>query len=204
MGQETLLAEVRAKRVKTLLEYGADPYATCLQRSTISKKLKGLVGSVITISEPDDSLIPKGYVQSAILHDLVEDSRIVGPFFKLRNLDIDRRDLKGKTLLLSACSSVKGPDTLIEIPPSSVEEPPDVYEAKALWETSGADFTARDDAGRGLLHVAARKTTKTFQELTDRGLDPMVDDENKQTPLDVAAACEKKKILALFARKKEE
>ncbi|KAI0516756.1 ankyrin repeat-containing domain protein [Xylaria bambusicola] len=384
--KESVLKEVRAKMTETLLEYGADPFATCLQRATVSKNVEGIGGSV-TVWDSNESHIPRGYVQSTILHDLVEHSRIVEPFLKLTNLDIDRRDPKGRTLLLSACSSFSGPDTLIKIPPSSVEDPPmagqsilkyllsrgadplarddqgrnalhlmfddtiqtwrpedhsyddslsymaskypslvnqkdklgntplhlalhfatmrpkfmkvvtlllqsgadplltdgdgnstlhiiagrlrnaefrqlfqdmlgrgcninsrnirgetplfsyyssnsdnfdpeysesDEFdsdegdsweppnvsnakaEARALWEASGADFTTRDDAGRGLLHLAARKTTKTFLELMNRGLDPMMDDENKQTPLDVAAACEKKKILALFARKKEE
>ncbi|RWA09204.1 hypothetical protein EKO27_g5912 [Xylaria grammica] len=365
--EEQAFLRIRKNMVETLLEYGADPFATCLQRSIVSENVKGPEDSNATVSESNDSPLPKGYVRSTILHDLIEESRLVEPFLRITNLDVDFRDSKGKTLLLSACSSVMGPDASVEIASSSVEDtsianqsilryllskgadpfardnqdrnalhqmssgvaqysyfknysrhnsllymankyptlmkqkdklgntplhlalrvagerpklteavmlllqagadplvvdgegnsglhiiasrlhmaelrqlfrdllsrgcdingrnirgetpifayyylchpdprytkPTYEIEVNAIWEDSGADFSVRDNTGRGLLHVAARGNARRFQELMDKGLDPKMDDENKQTPLDVAAACGRKDVLALFAKEKE-
>ncbi|GAP93143.1 putative ankyrin repeat protein [Rosellinia necatrix] len=376
--KKAVLQQSRAKMVEMLLAHGADPFATFLQRTTTRRSPTKWEESNTSTPESDSSPlnsppVPKGYVRSTILHDLVESGLPVEPFLKQANIDVNHRDPSGKTLLLSACTSKKGPDVLIEIPPSGApsssaatsqtllqhllsrgadplardnqgrnalhqvfecatqhyylgpswkdalahmadtypalvnqrdrrggtplhaalryaaagsggqetaagpartllragadplltdgegnsglhliapdlrgadvrglfaellgrgcavdarnargETPlfvsrfshhaphPDdadgVREDRAratLWEAAGADFHTRDGAGRGLLHVAARGKAARFQELMQRGLDPMLEDDDKQTPLDVAAACGNKDVLALFARKKE-
>ncbi|KAI0103902.1 ankyrin repeat-containing domain protein [Nemania sp. FL0031] len=366
-GEQAALEIVRAKMVEALLAHGADPFATFIQPSKFNQNPEDSEDSTTSVSY--FSILPHGaphiperYMESSILHDHIKDSILVEPFLKLANLNVDRRDPQGETLLLSACSSEKGPDALIEIPSPGVEnsstasqsilryllsrgadplasdnqgrnalhkifegvvwnlyrqpkfhdslsymastyptlvnqrnklgrtplhlalqlvaltfenieavttlllagadplltdgegnsslhiiscslytdetcelfthllrrgcaincrnirgetplfssmfsnqipepEDPVALKHKALWQDSGADFGTRDNTGRGLLHVAARGKAFRFQELMQMGLDPMMEDKNKQTPLDVAAACENKDVLALFARK---
>ncbi|KAI0425667.1 ankyrin repeat-containing domain protein [Xylaria sp. FL1042] len=370
--QQAALEIVRAKMVETLLAHGADPFTKFLQsqifpRSPEDREDSAVSVSYFSISPHREPHVPEGYVESSVLHDLIKDSITVDPFFNMADLAIDRRDPRGETLLLSACRSRKGPDTLIGILPPGLEKPstasqsilryllsrgadplasdsrgrnalhqifegivwnlyhkPEFHdslsymastyptlvnqkdklgrtplhlalqlvavtfenievvttllqagadplltdgegnsslhiiscslktdeirelftdllrrgcaingrnirgetpllssivshclipnsrnrderrgglEQKALWKASGADFRTRDNAGRGLLHAAARGEAFRFQELMQMGLDPMMEDENKQSPVDVAAACENKDVLALFARK---
>jgi ankyrin repeat protein len=83
-----------------------------------------------------------------------------------------------------------------------------------LFEESGADFFAQNNAGSSLLHLLASKkegggySTETpynvvrrFQILMSRGLDPMMEDARQRTSLDVAAVCGSEHIIKLFARK---
>lgn len=104
-----------------------------------------------------------------------------------------------------------------------VLEPKSATEALLWFEQSGADLFARDNSGRGLLHIAAKETEEPtqndrlarirrsfgdmqsvepsiarFQALLSRGLDPMMEDAQKRTALDIAAACGKKSVLGLF------
>ncbi|KAI0467992.1 ankyrin repeat-containing domain protein [Xylaria cf. heliscus] len=367
--EQAILEIVRTKIVEMLLAHGADPFATFIQPQRFNYNPEDSEDSIVSVLyfsiSPHRQLhVPDGYIESSILHDLIKDSISVEPFLKLADLDVDRRDPhQGETLLLSACSSGKGPDTLIEISLPDIENPfianqsilryllsrgadplvsdnqgrnalhkifegvvrnlyrqpkfhdslsyitstyPTLINQKdklgrtplhlalqlvavtdeniaavtmllkagadplltdgdgnsslhimschlytgelrdlfrdllrrgcaingrnihgqtplfssmfgnvvpdpdggwndlqqmALWKESGADFGTRDNTGRGLLHIAARGDPARFQELMQAGLDPMMDDENKQTPLDVAAACDNKDVLALFARK---
>ncbi|KAK3328716.1 ankyrin repeat-containing domain protein [Apodospora peruviana] len=72
-----------------------------------------------------------------------------------------------------------------------------------LFEDAGADVAVRDDKGRTLLHVAAggeHSGALMFGTLLEHGLDPMIQDDKELTSLDVAAACGKEKILALFEK----
>ncbi|KAI1311251.1 ankyrin repeat-containing domain protein [Xylaria venustula] len=370
--ERAALEIVRAKMVETLLAHGADPFAISQPREfygSLEDEWDDPAHSVSYFSIPPHSEphVSEGYVKSSVLHELIQESALVEPFLKLVDLDVDRRDPRGKTLLLSACSSRNGPDALVEIPHPGVErssianrsilryllskgadplasdhqgrnalhqifegvvwnsvgrskfhdslsymastypklinqkdklgraplhlalqlvaityenigvvttllqagadplltdsegntslhilssclltdeirelftdllrrgcaingrnvhgetplfssmfshckianhEDPDgpqwALGKNAFWKTVGADFGIQDNAGRSLLHVAARGKAVRFQELVQMGLDPMMEDENKQTPLDVAAACENKDVLALFARK---
>lgn len=84
----------------------------------------------------------------------------------------------------------------------------------------GADFFALNNAGASLLHVVAgrnicndrfypgdemkapmEKHVRWFKFLTDMGLDPMLEDSQQRTSLDVAAACGNEYILKLFKKK---
>ncbi|KAJ3577241.1 hypothetical protein NPX13_g3327 [Xylaria arbuscula] len=366
--EEPTFLKIRTDMVEILLEYGADPFGTCLQRSTTSENIQEPETLSVNISESNEPPLPKGCVQSTILHDLVEKGRLVEPLLRITNLKLDFRDSKGKTLLLSACSSIMGPDAVVRIAPSSTEDTsiasqsilryllskgsdpfardnlgrnalhqmfsdatahsyiedysnssslvylaamyptlinqrdrlgntplhlalhfagngpksmnavmllfqvganpllldgegnsalhiiashlylaevrqlfrdllsrgcdingrnirgetpifmyyafchqdplytksPYETEVQAMWEASGANFRVCDNSRRGLLHIAARSSARRFQELMDKGLDPKMDDENKHTPLDVAAACGRKDVLALFATEKSD
>ncbi|EED14566.1 ankyrin repeat-containing protein, putative [Talaromyces stipitatus ATCC 10500] len=85
----------------------------------------------------------------------------------------------------------------------------------------GVDFFARDNAGSSLLHVLARRKLNSsrfvhfeeertvpiknlvnwFEFLTGIGLDPMLEDAQQRTCLDVASACGNEHILKLFQQK---
>lgn len=67
----------------------------------------------------------------------------------------------------------------------------------------GADFHAKDNEGRGLLHAAAQGETLRFKQLLDLGLDALMEDNAHQTPIDVAAAKGNTKILELFEKEKK-
>ncbi|KAJ3545927.1 hypothetical protein NM208_g2267 [Fusarium decemcellulare] len=73
-----------------------------------------------------------------------------------------------------------------------------------MLKAMGADFFARDNRGRGLLHLVGDKPEKRFKELMDLGLDTMLEDDAQQTPVDVAAANNNQGVLRLFVKKDEE
>ncbi|KAI1809722.1 ankyrin repeat-containing domain protein [Poronia punctata] len=73
----------------------------------------------------------------------------------------------------------------------------------ALFESLGADMHARDARGRNLLHLAAEVSGARylFKALLDKGVDPLVEDDEQRTPIDVAAAYKNVQVLALLDRK---
>lgn len=81
-----------------------------------------------------------------------------------------------------------------------------------IFVENGADFEARDHAGRGLLHVVAGSPgyagdanygVVRFKRLMDEmGMDPMAQDTNMRTSLDVAAAYGGEGFLGLFEGEK--
>ena len=90
-------------------------------------------------------------------------------------------------------------------------------EALSLFEDAGADLFAKDKQGRGLLHIvvqardpatgyltiereksSVRSTVRRFELLLGKGLDALMEDDQKRTPLDIAAAYDNEKILKLF------
>jgi ankyrin repeat protein len=75
--------------------------------------------------------------------------------------------------------------------------------AITMLQGLGADFHAKDNEGRGLLHVAAQGETLRFKQLLDLGLDALMEDNAHQTPIDVAAAKGNTKILELFEKDKK-
>jgi ankyrin repeat protein len=71
----------------------------------------------------------------------------------------------------------------------------------SILETASPNFHARDNRGRSLLHVAANGRATRFKWLMDKGVDPMLEDKNRQTALDIAAACGNIPVRSLFERK---
>ncbi|KAG8157059.1 hypothetical protein KVR01_013049 [Diaporthe batatas] len=70
----------------------------------------------------------------------------------------------------------------------------------AAFEAAGADFGALDSVGQSILHVAAKGHARRFKALMARGLDPMVEDNDRKTAVDIAAACGNEGVLRLFER----
>ncbi|KAH7125069.1 ankyrin repeat-containing domain protein [Dactylonectria estremocensis] len=73
--------------------------------------------------------------------------------------------------------------------------------AIALLKELGADFFAKDNKGKGLLHVAASGDVVRFQELMAAGLDPMMENNMQQTAIDIAAASCNNTDLEIFEKK---
>lgn len=71
-----------------------------------------------------------------------------------------------------------------------------------LLEDAGADFKAKNNEGRNMLHLAAQKAdwVEVFKRLVDLGVDPKEPDKKQRTSLDVAAACKNEAVLGLFER----
>ncbi|KAI1847609.1 hypothetical protein JX266_006461 [Neoarthrinium moseri] len=118
-----------------------------------------------------------------------------------RGLDVNTRNKKGQTPLFEFYGSPVGdPDHLMQYYRiDCIKAEKEVLE---IFDTAGADFAMVDEEGRGLLHVAAKADAWRFKILLDRGLDVKVEDAQRQTALDIAAASGNRNVLKLFERKK--
>jgi ankyrin repeat protein len=66
-------------------------------------------------------------------------------------------------------------------------------------DNSAVDFQATNNEGETALHIISKVGGKEiFEFMVKKGLDPLQEDANGRTALDVAAACEMKEILDLF------
>jgi ankyrin repeat protein len=75
----------------------------------------------------------------------------------------------------------------------------------AWFEEADTDWKVKDLAGRTLLHIVAKhntlRTIGRFKFLLGKGFDPMEEDGERRTALDVATACGNDEVLKLFVRK---
>ncbi|TDZ18941.1 Ankyrin-3 [Colletotrichum orbiculare MAFF 240422] len=113
-----------------------------------------------------------------------------------RGCDVNARDVQGEPPLFKYYRGFRG----VRDMSLSMRRPvvADQRGAVAAFEAAGADFTARNENGQGLLHIAAAGHYVRFKRLLQRGLDPMMEDDGGKTPLDVAAACDNAGVLRLF------
>lgn len=99
-----------------------------------------------------------------ILHEIFADGGIIQPWLEMPDLDLERRDPRGQTLLLSAaicgfgtnsyaCKVPLFPHRGGRIEPNLWQEG-DPTRAMALYER-GADLTAVDNQGNNVLHIMA-------------------------------------------------
>lgn len=130
-------------------------------------------------------------------------------------LDINAADAAGQTPVFNLNKSLTRSTRL---PPRGRASHATPTEALALFEDAGADLLAKDKQGRGLLHIVVRQkdpvdyagirsfqaistmgsSVARFELLLRKGLDALMEDNRKRTPLDIAAACDNEKILKLF------
>ena len=104
----------------------------------------------------------------------------------------------------------------------NIASEPDKYDRSAttreditIFQDAGADFLARNNDMETLLHIASKKVrhrpsivdgphrediVDRFKRLMELGCDPLAEDINQRTALDVAAACGNEDILKLFKR----
>lgn len=167
--------------IRLLLEYGADPFLH--NRSN---------------TQNDDNTL--------ILHEIIADGSIIQPWLELPDLNLERRDPRGQTLLLAAARSDFGTNSYsCKVPlfphrGGSVEasswQEGDPTRAMTVYEL-GADLTAVDNQGNNVLHNLAgrnysemsaqeqfRRTMALFVEKAPE----LMDQANSlgQTPLSIA------------------
>ncbi|CAG9984329.1 unnamed protein product [Clonostachys byssicola] len=134
-GPETLrVAERVFEMVQMLLDHGADPFA------------KFLTPSPVTYGDT----APENFREATVLHELLHLRQAIDPFFQIPQLDIHRRDARGWTLLLAACSG------LPDIPLSWKQQKDSTEEMVTTFQkllSMGADLEALDNAGRNVLHL---------------------------------------------------
>lgn len=139
------------KMVQILLNHGADPFATFLQEEDDnSQQISTTTNDQSTTA--DLVSVPEGYVQHTILHTLLLDGRAIDPFLDLPSLDVNHRDVKGRTLLHAACDNHTGPDYIV----GSYEKNADAGSGFTLFQkllSLGASLEARDSFSRNVLHL---------------------------------------------------
>ncbi|KAH6884532.1 putative ankyrin repeat protein, partial [Thelonectria olida] len=142
-----------------------------------------------------------------VLHKLAKnlDAKALRAFFQdlmRRGADVNSRNALGETPLFAFCKrpkKVRSPYQDHDNDPNKEKFTEEGVELQLKeW---GADFLARDNKGRGLLHVAGAGDVDVFKNLMALGLDVMLEDEAQQTPIDVAAACANEDVLELFEKK---
>ena len=67
-----------------------------------------------TAYRSEASMTPEEYGARSLIHAMLEDGALVKPILDLPDLDIERKDPQGRTLLLSACRSALGADAAID------------------------------------------------------------------------------------------
>jgi ankyrin repeat protein len=125
--------------------------------------------------------------------------------FLAAGVDINAKNRKGETPLFRYVLQ----NSYHWVFPSDEEEPS--HPCFDFFQETGADFFARNNAGSTLLHLVASVRSRSkfnekeaveyevqsFKILIGMGLDPMTEDMQQRTSLDVAAACGSEHILKL-------
>ncbi|VUC29092.1 unnamed protein product [Clonostachys rosea] len=99
-------------------------------------------------------------IEATLLHDILEEGALTEPVLRMPNLDLERRDAMGRTLLLAACRSRIGPDTSMDaINPKYRQhgaKPAELFTKKPsivkFLVDKGACVTATDNNGMNALH----------------------------------------------------
>ncbi|KAM5349997.1 hypothetical protein ACJ41O_006502 [Fusarium nematophilum] len=153
--------------VQVLLDQSADPFARFLSR--INEQWEA--SSVSNTAKDTPSIeVPEGHRECTILHELLLAGSLVDPFLSLPGLDVNRRDAKGRTLLLAACQGSQGPDVVLG---SHKMEEADRHGGNVTMFqrliSLGAELRVRDNSGRNVLHhmIAGNCFETTFYDFKD-------------------------------------
>ncbi|BCS27850.1 uncharacterized protein APUU_60898A [Aspergillus puulaauensis] len=114
--------------------------------------------------------------RSTILHYIFADGGIIQPYLELEDLDLERRDPAGRTLLITAAMSDVGTngyalDVPLFLSPGGRLPPVpyaagDTTRAMALYER-GANLTATDNMGNNVIHLLVEHDCKHENGLVD-------------------------------------
>ncbi|KAE8139934.1 ankyrin repeat-containing domain protein [Aspergillus pseudotamarii] len=151
--------------------------------------------------------------ETTILHHIFEHGGTIQPFLEISDLDLERRDAQGRTLLLAASRcEIVGTDSFAVTYPLYEPIPKyirivaypegDITRAMTLYKR-GADITAVDHAGNSTLHhlvavycdsVAGQKQYRQTVETFVRKAPELLHQANKEgkTPVDIARGAEQK------------
>ncbi|MBE3049486.1 hypothetical protein IMZ48_44705 [Candidatus Bathyarchaeota archaeon] len=170
---------------QTPLHYAALGTTSC-QKTELAKTLLSAGANANAADENGDTA----------LHILARDLNTVAQralfedIGQIRGADVNACNTLGETPLFEFSGR---PDKYYNVEPLGEGAVP-------MLERLGVDFCARDNRGRGVLHVAASGRVERFRELMDMGLDVMLEDETHQTAIDVPAACDNMAVLELFEK----
>lgn len=122
---------------------------------------------------------------------------------KRPEVDINARNKSGLTPLF--CFANQG---VYDEQPAPRTVRPDLHTVREMIDVfvqEGADLFTRDKAGNTLLHIAAlRDKRERFQVFLDLGLDPLAENAEMRTALDIASVNGSKNILSLFEKKQSQ
>ncbi|KAF4975155.1 hypothetical protein FZEAL_8032 [Fusarium zealandicum] len=79
-----------------------------------------------------------------------------------------------------------------------------IQEVMLLLNEMGADWQARDDKERTVLHDLVQDEDYLFKEMLEMGVDPLLEDIDGRSSLDLAVVYERFEILAMFEQKNED
>lgn len=77
-------------------------------------------------------------------------------------------------------------------------------EVLEMLDEMGVDWLVTDDKGRTVLHGVAEECEDAFKGIMDRGVDPLLEDTDGRTSLDMATAYGNVGVMRLFDKKHEE
>ncbi|KGO39178.1 hypothetical protein PEXP_046520 [Penicillium expansum] len=141
-----------ARIMTTLLNHGADPFATFVGELSRPKNYN-TVESDSDLDEPDISRPqPQSQIEPqrrTIIHEILKSEYLSGPFFQLPSLQLERRDSSGCTLLLAASKSCMTLNTKVDFIESGITITKTGFQE--LIER-GADVMAQDNNGNTILH----------------------------------------------------
>lgn len=160
-GDSEVSKENRARMMRSLLDHGADPFASYVRHVGVPKDASPDEHDVVETDE-------RGKVwkleKCTVIHDILELGDIVEPFLRLPDLDLERRDQRGCTLLLATAQSkitltaeiqcLKGGETVTKT----------VFQE---FVDRGANILAQDDDGKTILHHVWKQsgTTDVFEAM---------------------------------------
>jgi ankyrin repeat protein len=135
--------------IEALVRRGADPFVT-YTRGRVAK------GNIFKSDEYVDE-------EATLLHDLLEEGGLVRPILEnVRDIDLERRDARGRTPLLAACRSQIGTDYSIDaVRVRSLgwmkrvldeDRAPDTPSAVELFLSKGASAAVQDYEKKNALH----------------------------------------------------
>jgi ankyrin repeat protein len=156
----------RELQVRILLKHGADHFATFnFPRYKTNSK-----GEIESFSE-----------STTVLHHLLCHHSVLRPFMEIPDLDLERRDSNGRTLLLAACDSKRGQDYSLEaikVGRGKLVSGRDHCGLVGILLELGACPTARSKGGMNALHHILRGTKEgshdSMRLLIERGGSRMV------------------------------
>ena len=153
--------ENRARMMRSLLNHGADPFASYVRHVGVPKDASPDEHDVV---ETDEQGGVWKLEKRTVIHDILESGDIVEPFLRLPDLDLERRDQRGCTLLLAAAQSkttltadiqcLKGDETVTKT----------VFQE---FVDRGANILAQDNEGKNIIHHTWKQagTTDVFEAM---------------------------------------
>ncbi|KAL7911691.1 putative ankyrin repeat protein [Trichoderma velutinum] len=143
----------RMEVVRILIQHGADPFAKFLKKDIRGDDEYNLLETEVATIE-----VPQGYRECTLIHEALREGIVADAFLQLPNLDVNRRDARGRTLLHMICENMGGsdgggPDHIIGngLEKGVIALDEGVTSFQRLLSL-GAELDATDNFGRNVVH----------------------------------------------------